>query len=401
MKTAKVALNELYNHLRRPGFWISTLLVPLLLLGFSLFPGNNLNPESFASGSGPSRVAFVDESGVTFGVLEEMPQGEADNYRRYPSEGGARAAVDSGEISGYYLIPGGYPESGELRHYSDSFNPFASGGESERIETLLSASLVEDRSFSYAQRLAQPVSGLAVKDLESGSATGDSNAAFALGFLFALLLYISIFSSSNFLLRAVVEEKENRLMEILLSSAPPKALLRGKMVGLGVLGLLQVSLWVAAGYLVLGGSGRGFLSDLTVSPAGWALALVCFLFGYAMYAALMAAVGSVATTMRESSQLVLVVIVPIILPVIFLSILIQQPGGILAQILSYIPLTAPVTLPVRQVAGGIPAPQLVVSFALMALTVLLLQSAATRIFRAHTLLSGSRPSLGAVLRALR
>jgi ABC-2 type transport system permease protein len=143
------------------------------------------------------------------------------------------------------------------------------------------------------------------------------------------------------------------------------------------------------------------LSGLTVSPAGWALALVCFLFGYAMYAALMAAAGSVATTMRESSQLTLVVILPIILPLAFLSIIIQQPGGILAQILSYVPLTAPVTLPVRQVAGGVPPLQLVVSLAIMAFTVLLLQAAATRVFRAHTLLSGSKPSLGAVLRALR
>jgi len=217
MKTAKVALNELTNHLRRPAFWISTLLIPLLLFGVSLFSGSSLNPESFASGSGSSRAAFVDRSGITSGVLGEMPQEEAEDYRRYSSEKEAQRAVESGEIPGYYLIPEGYLKSGKIRHYSASFNPIAAEEEERLVETLLSASLIEDRGFSYAQHLAQPTSGLVVEDLEPGSEAEGSNAAFALGFMFALLLYVSILSSSSFLLRAVVEEKENRLVEILLS----------------------------------------------------------------------------------------------------------------------------------------------------------------------------------------
>ena len=420
-KTWSIARTEFIKHLRKPSFWLTVLGIPLLALVISLAGSVGDDPDQAAIPgladpakiqadieAGKPQVGFVDLSGQIGAIPASFPAQTAALYRQYPSVEAAQIALNAEEIPAFYVIPADYLAKGELGYYSSQFSPFGNGFQESLIETLIATSLLDSADVRYARNVLAPTQGLTMEKLNPlASATAASeaereSAAFTLGYAFAMLLYISIFLSASLLLQALIEEKENRVIEVVLSSVSPRTLLRGKIIGLGLLGLLQLSLWLSLGYarLSLVSKGLGSLS-LNVPPLVWALAVLCFILGYLLYASLMAGIGAVANTMRESSQLTVIVVLPIILPLLFLSVLIDQPNGVVAQALTYFPLTAPIVLVIRSAITAVPLWQVVLSLAIMVGSVLLLQSVAARMFKATTLLSGVKPSFGGLVRALR
>ncbi len=306
------------------------------------------------------------------------------------------------------MIPSDYLATGKLQRYSNQVNPFGDSLQSSLVELLLSTSLYPDNDSSYAFLLQQPTTQLKVEGpdgpINKAANEGERmQSAFTLGMGLALLLYISIFSSANLLLQSLIEEKENRVIEVMLSSLNPRSLLQGKILGLGLLGLIQVGIWITIGAVVTGqgASLSSMMANVEIPLGAWFLALISFLLGYAMYASLMAGIGAVANTMRESSQLTVIVGLPIIIPLVFLSIIIDQPNGGFTTGLSIFPLTAPVVLTIRSVLTSVPLWQIALSISLMVLTVIGLQFVTARMFRASTLLRGSKASVGAMWQALR
>ncbi|MBA3470416.1 MAG: ABC transporter permease [Herpetosiphonaceae bacterium] len=422
-KTISIARTEFLKHLQKPTFWLTLLGVPILLVVVSLLgnagdPGSSqaipglATPDQIAAEikAGKPQVGFVDQSGLVPGIPASFPAETAALYRQYASIDEAQAALANEEIPGFYIIPADYLTKGELVRYSPQFNPFGGALQESLIEIVIATNLLDSQDVLYARALLEPTAGLKVEALNppvnSAEVQNESvrqEAAFALGTGFALLLYISIFMSASLLLQALIEEKENRVIEVVLSSVSPRHLLQGKIAGLGLLGLFQVSVWlaIAGGALVGGSKIMATLSAIKVTPLVWALALVCFILGYLIYASLMAGIGAIANTMRESSQLTVIVVLPIIIPLMFLSVIITQPNGTLSQVLTYVPLTAPIVLVMRAAISAIPLWQVGVSLLGMVATVILLQILAARIFKANTLLSGAKPSLGGFVRALR
>lgn len=417
-KTWVIARGEAVKHLRKPTFWVALFALPLLAAVIIFVTGSGTDQGSSIPGlgviessdlaSGKPQVGVVDQSGLVGAVPASFPPELAALYRLYPSQAEAERALAADEIPTFYVVPADYLASGKLEQVSPQLSPFAGQLQGDLIELLLTTSLLDSKDVRYASAIMDVTAALRVQRLDAPAAGEVSerdrmSAAFSAGMAFALILYAAIFSSANLLLQALIEEKENRVIEVVLSSASPKAILRGKILGLGALGLLQLLIWLGLGALGLaGGSGRlAALANIKVAPAVWALALACFLLGYLMYASIMAGVGAVANTMRESSQLVMFFSIPIILPLVFLSVLITQPSGTFARVLTFVPLTAPMVLVVRSVISSVPLWETALALALMALTVVLLQRAAARMFRASTLLAGSKASLGALVRALR
>ncbi|HEY1014187.1 MAG TPA: ABC transporter permease [Herpetosiphonaceae bacterium] len=417
-KTWVIARGEAVKHLRKPTFWIALFALPLIAAVIIFATGGSTAQGPSIPGLGPidpsdlqsgkPQVGVVDQSGLVGEIPASFPPELAALYRIYPSEAEAERAVAADEIPTFYTVPADYLATGELHQVSPQLSPFSSELQGDLIELLLTTSLLDSKDVRYASAIMDATSALRVQKLDA-PANGEvserdrMSAAFSAGMAFALILYASIFSSANLLLQALIEEKENRVIEVILSSASPQAILRGKILGLGALGLLQLAIWLGLGALGLaGGASRlAALANISVAPWVWALALVCFLLGYLMYASIMAGVGAVANTMRESSQLVMFFSIPIILPLVFLSVLITQPGGTFARVLTFIPLTSPMVLVVRSVISSVPLWEIGLALALMVLTVALLQRGAARIFRATTLLAGAKPSLGALVRALR
>lgn len=179
-------------------------------------------------------------------------------------------------------------------------------------------------------------------------------------------------------------------MEILMVSVTPRQLLTGKIVALGLIGLLQTIVWVGTGRLLLARSGTTFNLPIAFQlPASFLIwGVIFFLLGYAVYASLMAGLGALVPNLREASQATILVIFPLIIPVVLLSILINDPHGLLATVLSLFPLTSPVAMMTRLAAGGVPFWQTLLAAALLAVTAVLVVRSVARMFRAQTILSG-------------
>ncbi len=423
-KTLSIARTEFIKHLQKPTFWLTLIGVPVLVLIVSLLgnsgdPGSSqaipglATPDQIAAEikAGKPQVGFVDQSGLVPGIPASFPAETAALYRQYASVEAAQVALANKEIPGFYIIPADYLAKGELVRYSPQFNPFGGALQESLIEIVITTNLLESKDVLYARAVLEPTAGLTVEELNPPASTSAEvqneaereSAAFTLGTGFAFLLYISIFMSASLLLQALIEEKENRVIEVMLSSVSPRSLLQGKIAGLGLLGLFQVTVWMAiAGVTLVGGANIvAALAAIKVAPSVWALALACFILGYLIYASLMAGIGAIANTMRESSQLTVIVVLPIILPLMFLGVIITQPNGTLSQVLTYVPLTAPIVLVMRAAISAISLWEVGLSLLSMAATVVLLQILAARLFKATTLLSGAKPSLGGFVRALR
>jgi ABC-2 type transport system permease protein len=410
-KLLLVARNEFVRRVLRPSFLILTFLLPLLgFVGVALSAAAGGGPPAPASLEQSARaldapLGYVDAAGVIKLVPAELP---ADKLHPFASEAEARAALESGAVGSYYLLPADYVESGRVVRVA--LRRSLSAEDQTLFAALLRANLADDPRV--AQRLARPVeaevvrlddAGRPVEGRQASDELGRNPLVFVVPYVFTLTLYFAIVFASGFMLQSVTEEKENRTIELLLTSLRPWQLLAGKVLGLGALGLLQTVVWLGASWLLLGvgGSRLGDVGALSLPASVWALVIVYFVLGYGVYASLLAGVGATITNPREGSQLTLLVLAPIIVPLWFIAAIIARPDGPAATALSIFPLTAPVTMIIRITLGAAAPWQVALSVALLAGTVALSVWAAARLFRVSTLLAGKKLSLGEIARALR
>lgn len=241
---------------------------------------------------------------------------------------------------------------------------------------------------------------------EAGAKSANVGASYALGFAGAILIYMSLFIYGAQVMRGVIEEKTSRIVEVIVSSVKPFQLMLGKIIGVGLVGLTQFTLWILLSTIItqlVGGGGAGHAaqpSPMTQFTANLGENIVyelsCFIFywltGYLLYSALFAAVGSAVDSETETQQFMF----PITLPLLFayilsVSYLFQAPDSPLAVWLSIIPLTAPVVMMVR-IPFGVPGWQLGLSMVLMLAGFLFTTYIASRIYRVGILMYGKKPS---------
>jgi ABC-2 type transport system permease protein len=222
--------------------------------------------------------------------------------------------------------------------------------------------------------------------------------------IFSILLVLSISFSSGYLLAGLGDEKENRLIEVLLSSVSPRQLIIGKVLGIGAAGLLQVIIWVICAPLLLNVASisiGGFLSTLQLSPVFLVLMVVYFVLGYLLFAMIMTAVGAITSSAREGQQLATIFTLASVSPLWFSSAIILFPNNPAFVVLTIFPFTAPVTLMMRMGATEVPAWQIIVSIIVLALSVIGGLYLTAKIVRTFLLMYGKRPSLGQIVRSLK
>jgi ABC-2 type transport system permease protein len=423
-RTGRVALHEMRTALGRRSFWLMTLLFPLLILGITL--GNSLATRlegpslgSVLAGEAPAEVlAYVDESGL----LDPLPPGLPPEVAPvFATESEARAAVERGEIDGYYLLPADLVAEGEVILVQRDFQPLgAAMPPGPVLRYLVAHGLTGDAARAAA--LVDPTGEVDVRltGEQEGAATGDGAggpgpaprppalegpaAAVAplVPYAAVLVLFFVITASSGFLLQSVTREKENRTAEMLLIALPARHLMLGKLLGLGAVALVQVSVWAAAGaaaalyYVDLSDLGAlGIGADLLA----WAVAFL--LLAHLAYGSMVAALGALVPSQREGSQFLVVVLLPLMVPLWFNYALTSDPHGPLAVGLSLFPLSAPAAMMARLAAGGVPLWQVLTSAAGLALTAYAFVLLAARIFAADRLLSLEALRWQTLARALR
>ncbi|MBN2386898.1 MAG: ABC transporter permease [Anaerolineales bacterium] len=409
-KTLLVLKNEIITLVSRPSFWLSTLGIPLAgALIFAVVGWINRDAGTAAAVGelfrGPQEVrpeGYVDLGGI----IEEMPETvPAGTFVAYPDEASARAALDSGEIAAFYIVPADHLRSGEITCIRPDFNPLASdSNQSGLFRWVLQVNLV-DGDILLSNLVNGPLDVQDISLAPAGTAEGgmDNPLTMWTPYAVTLIFYFLIMGSASLLLSNISKEKENRIVEILLTSVNPHQLLAGKIIGLGIVGLLQTLLWVTIASALANRSGQIFqvASSLHLPASFIVWGLVFFVLGYAVYASLMAGLGALAPNLREASQVTFVIMLPLIIPLFFSNnVFAVEPNGPIATVLSLFPLSAPVAMMARLPAGGVPWWHPPLAAVLLALTAWLIVRMVAGMFRAQALLSGQPIQVKTYFRAL-
>jgi ABC-2 type transport system permease protein len=412
----KVFLYELQRNIRRKGFLFTTFGIPLI--GFVLFFGyqaiteannRNTNPAEEAAKLAQSdqfkqitKAGYVDESGL----FPKPAEGDRV-FTRYDSEEAARAALDKGDIQVYYVIPPDYMQTGDVTLYMPRFSlTQASGG---GIQRLILSNLAKGIDRDLFNRLQNPanIQEVNLQRDASGKTSSNFGSDFAVVYVFAIMLMMSVFMTNGYLMRGVIEEKETRLIEIFISTMRPTNLLAGKILALGLLGLLQMGVWLGA-LVLLGklaiGSNLPQVAVLTsfALPAGKLIIfLLYFIFGYLFFAAAYGIVGALSNSMQEGPQYAVIFTLPAVIPLYFSSLFTTTPDAAIPTILSIFPVTAPLGMVMRIAITTVPFWQIALSLTLLLVLDVVMIWLAGRMFRVSTLLAGQLPKLRDIPRLLR
>jgi ABC-2 type transport system permease protein len=408
-KTLVVAAQEMKVNLRRPAFIIMTVLFPVLgliaLLVGSLFSGQTgkVLESQFAPTTKP--MGYVDQSGL---LTAELPE-YAGQFVGYPDEAAARADLLAKKIDNYMLVPQDFIQTGRVIVYGTKggFSTMTSG-DSDRLRPFLTAQLLSGRvDPSIQNRVSAPLNVVPVTLTAQGEVSTASAFSwlgdFVLPYAFSILFLVTIFTTSGYLLESVSEEKEGRIVEILISSISPTELLAGKILGLGAVGLIQVFVWIgsAVGLASLAMAAFAVVGALKFTLVTVVLFVVYYLLGYLLFSTLMAAAGSLGTTQRESQQLGGLFSVLAVIPWMVIGVVFNNPNATIAVVLSYVPLTSPVMMILRLGFGQVPTVQVIISLVLLVAGLAVSLWAGAKVFRMGILMYGKRPSLKELLLAFR
>jgi ABC-2 type transport system permease protein len=393
---------------RQRSFWIFTLLVPALLLAVNAYSiiqrGGLSSTDQDADSQEATSGSLADLSGIGLvdeaGLIAEMPPGfPPDLFVRFPDEAAARAALETGEIPQYVYLPADYVASGEITVYDQSFQLFSTGenmgvafasNQAWILPYVINYNLVGDEQLLGA--LQNPVPSALTEFHALQPPAQDSTETQAMAELVASVMpyiyYFLLVMGSSYLMRSVVAEKENRTAEVLLLSLNPRELMIGKMLAMSLVMWLQVVVWVGGGVLIFDrGAELLNMARFTFPPGFLAWALGFLVFGYLLFASVMAAAGAIAPTAREGAQVTWLLILPLMPTLMFGPAFLEDPNGTLSVVLSLFPFSAPSAMVTRLAVAQVPLWQILVSLAGLAVTAYLFVVLAARFFRAGNLLS--------------
>lgn len=440
-KIAVVAQREFLSTVKRRSYLIVTFGMPFFV---SLYLGLvAVVPALFMAQSGSQRKesALVDQAGVVraeeMAHLEEggtereinelakrftgTASGQAaakaleesarpSRLRLFEAKDEALKALVGRQVDRVYVVPADYLEKGGIESYQrldESFNIGRARGR-ESLERLLARSLIADRIPAEMRSLVEdPIRRDASSSFtvaEDGAvATLDTVARIArvaIPGVFAILFFMSVMVSAGYLLQGVSEEKENRVIEVILSSVRPDQLLFGKLLGLGAAGLVQLVVWIAVATMA-----TSLLAAAALAVLDFKLFFGCLLFfvlGFLMLGSLMTGTAALGTNARESQQLATIWSTITIMPPAFTWMgILDAPNGGMARALGWFPLTAPITMMLRLGTGQVPWWDVLVSAAFLIAGVYLAIRGAAALFRLALLMYGKRPTLREILRQLR
>jgi ABC-2 type transport system permease protein len=400
-KTGAVLKHEFKQTLKQKSFIITTVGLPLLLLlGYLVYQGVQ---DWYDPGPGEeTRIGYVDQAG---GFDEYTLQNNAV-FVPYEQQSDAESALLTGEIEEYILIPEDYVSGGRVTRYITKNELKMTGATYRSIERfLLSNLLAGELDPRLAERAITPMSLSTIQLDESGTeATGpDELSKVLLPLVFAMLFIFSIFIASGSLLNSVTEEKENRVIEIILSSVSAKQLLAGKIIGMGATGLIQLVVWMVSIKVLadVASVNIPLFSDISVPISMVLLGIAYFVVGYLFFASLMACAGSISSGARESQNLSVLIMMPAMIPLWLNPLLIPNPESTLARVLTFFPATSGMTSMMRLSRDAMDPWEIAVSLGILAGAVVVMMWVAAKVFRVFLLMYGKRPSLREIARYAR
>jgi ABC-2 type transport system permease protein len=401
-KTLLVFRHEFLHTIKRKGFIIMTLIVPVLaLIAIGVF--QLISTPDQPTIVETATIGYVDEVG---GFDQYTTQGNIE-LLRFNTADEATAALINGNVSEYFVISADYISEGTINRYTLEKQVETPPAITAAIKNFLTSNLLAGKvPTETVDRIEAPLDLVVTRLTETGEVATEQGGYgnVIIPGIFSLLLALSLMLSSTYLIQGLGEEKESRLIEVLLSSVSARQLLVGKVLGLGTAGLVQVVIWLASMPLLLNLASStfgGFFSAIQLPANFIVLGIVYFLLGYLLFAALSAGVGAISPNAREGQQLAMIYTMFVYVPLWFSSLLFIFPNSPIWVFLSIFPVTAPIAVMLRLGVTDIAAWQLAVSIVVLALSIIGALLLSVRAFRVYLLMYGKRPNWGEIFRTLR
>jgi ABC-2 type transport system permease protein len=417
-----VLRREYVFNFRRPSFLFTAFGVPALSLAamfliFHFMANKETNLDNYR------RIGYIDQAGV---VTAPVTDPKADYYGYQPvvnpdqpqppaNDQAALAAyyadlqayatqqVLDNKLDAFFVIGADYVLTGQVGLYSDRTLPKAL---TDNVESFLQYEIAAHAPNDLAvpaARLGQD--NYTLRDLSSNKEISETALVgrILLPFIFVMIYFMATSTTAQFLMSGVVEEKEDRLMEILATSLRPLELLWGKLLGLGALALTQVGLWTLAGVAILAinQDARDFVSGATFRAGDLLLLAALFVINFLVFSASMLGLGASVTAEAESRQLAGIFTFLGVLPIMFLATFLANPNGPLPIFFMFFPLTAAVGLILRMGMTSLPTWQIALSIAIQVISVIVVMWLAAKMFRLGMLMYGKRLTPRQVWQALR
>jgi len=417
---------------KKKSFIIMTILTPVLMAAMMIVPVLLMK-----MGRTEKKIAVADYAGGYYQALSAKPQAKKEkrksgrvmdtvNARQEAEEAGrisflqvepagrdAAAVVREyeqkvlkKEIDGLLLIPAGVEADRKVSYYSTSVSDFTTIKFIEStLRTAISKRLLLQKQIDPAvvDEATREISMDTFKVKKEGTTKSDSGMDYMMSLFMIVILFMILINYGQMIMRGVLEEKNSRISELLISSARSTHIFYGKLLGIGLAGLTQVALWIVlAAVLVSRFSGMvdaAILSFLTPEIALYFV--IFFILGFFTYAIPYAFIGAAVNTDQEAQQFASVLSVLIIVPYILGISALQNPNSALTVTASLFPLFTPILMFMRITTAVPPLWQIVTSIGLCILTIWGLAWLGAKIFRVGMLMYGKKPSLGEILRWIR
>lgn len=422
MKALKLIIQREYlTRIKKKSFLILTILMPAIFIGVIFLP-------IWLSGikdSEAKHIAVIDPTGKYASHLQSSDEYKFDITDHNPghlvSEGGS-------ELYGILQVTDNLSVNPKaITFYSEKQAPIgllsyinstlSEVVKSEKLSTLSSRDNIDPKVLTEIREITQSRNNVSVTTMrwdENGAEKETSTAiASGIGGVITLLMYMFILMYGAMVMNGVVEEKSNRIVEVLISSVRPFDLMMGKIIGIGLVGLTQLLIWAvllgvvsASAGTWLTSSGMGDAAPMLANmellfSVNWIEILICFLLffvgGYLIYASIFAIIGAAVDNAQDTQQFVMPVTLIFIFALYVGIYSIQNPDGPLAFWCSLIPITSPIVMMVR-IPFGVPLWQEVLSVAILYISIVLVVKFAAKIYRVGILMYGKKPSMKEIIK---
>ncbi len=401
-KTYLIFKHEFLYTIKRTGFIIMTLFVPLialLFIGIGRLESTYNNPPVMEI----KTIGYIDEAGK----FDRYNTQEHLKLIRFNTAEDAMQALIRKNVSEYFVIPADYTLGGTIHRYTLEKEVDTPPVVKEAIKNFLTGNLLSGKVPSGIIALIESPLNLKVTRLTKTGSVAIEQSGFGnliIPGVFSFLLAFSLMFFSSYLIHGLGEEKESRLIEVLLSSVSIRQLLIGKVLALGAAGLLQVLIWLISAPLLLNLALSSFsvlIGGMQIPANFLILGTVYFILGYLLFAVISLGIGAVSPNTRVGQQLSLIYTLLGYAPLWFLSLLIFFPKSPVWVFLTIFPVTAPVQTMLRLGVTDIPPWELAASIAVMVLSIFGCLLLSIKVFRVNLLMYGKKPVFGEIIHNIR
>lgn len=415
-KIALIISREFTERARKKSFIITTLLMPLLMVGLMLAPAL----IAIYSGGDTKRVVVVDESGLITPRLVSTPDLRFEDRSDMSKAEACRTYNEDSDVFAILYIGSDIEHDNAFQLITNSSStPVIEQAIVAQLEGIIERSKLQERyNIENLDAMLADVNTTVNLQTFVNNGTGDvasmestsSGISYALSMVLGMMLYMIIVLYGQMVLTSVAEEKSSRVLDVMVTSCTPFQLMMGKILGIASVALTQVAIWAvlvvgASKFLVpiffseeVVASNDMIMSGLlgTLGDTGYIASLIVYLVlfllgGLLLYSSVYAAAGSAVDSVQDGQQLNNIIIMPIVLAIIVMVSILNDPNSPLAMWFSFIPFTSPVVM-IARIPFGIPLWEIIVSLVILYATFILTTWVAAKVYRIGIFTHGKRPS---------